>query len=76
MLNCLGKTLLKFSIFLLGTLRTKDGVKVLTDLNPCGHAWKFSNTSVKPGEDLIIQLHDFLHCLLCHRYGGFLETCN
>lgn len=65
-----------FIIFLLGTLRTKDGVKILTDLDPGGHAWKFRNASVELWEDFIIQLHHFLHCLLGHCYGGFLQTCH
>ena len=63
-------------IFLLGTLRPKDGVKVFTDLDPGGHARKFSHTSVELGKDFIIQLHHFLHCLLSHCYGGFLQTCH
>lgn len=65
-----------FIIFLLGTLRTKDGIKILIDLDPGGHAWEFSNASVELGEDFVIQLHHFLHGLLCNCYGGFLQTCH
>lgn len=65
-----------FNIFLLWTLRTKYGVKILVNLDPGGHAWKFSNPSVELGEDFVIQLHHFLHCLLGNCYGGFLETCH
>lgn len=64
------------NIFLLGTLRTKDGVKILIDLDPGGHAWKFSNAPVELGEDFVIQLHHLLHCLLSNCYGGFLQTCH
>lgn len=53
-----------FFILLLGTLRTKDGVKILVDLDPGGHAWKFSNAFVELGEDFVIKLHHFLHSLL------------
>lgn len=47
---------------LLRALATKDGVEILADLDPGGHAREFGNASVELGEDFVVQLHHFLHC--------------
>lgn len=62
--------------FLLGTLRTKNGIKVIIDFNSGGNPWEFCNTPVELGENFIVQFHDLLHCLLSDCYGGFLKTSN
>lgn len=61
-------------IFLLGTMRTKNGVKVLVDFDSSGNPREFSDTPVELWENFIVQFHDLLHCLLRDCYGGFLET--
>lgn len=65
-----------FRVFSLGTLGAKNGIEILVDLDPGGHAREFGDTPVELGEDFIIQFHDFLHCLFSDCYGRFLQPCH
>lgn len=63
------------SIYSLWTLRTKNGIKVLIELDAGGRVRERRRASVELGEDLVVQPHHLLHGLLCYGERGLLEPC-
>lgn len=63
-------------LYSLWSLRTKNGIKILIEFNPCWLAREFCHMLVELGEDFIIKFHDLLHGLLGDCESGFLQTCH
>lgn len=63
------------SIYSLWTLRTKNGIKVLIELDPGRLVRELCHVSVELGEDLVIKSHHLLHGLLSDGERGLLKPC-
>ena len=54
-----------------GHVGAEDGIKVLLDIHRAAQLGQIGRMAVELGEDLIVEVHHFLHLLLRHRDGGF-----